>query len=335
MTDRTSARNTFLAAHGWPASACSLLADDASFRRYFRLQEGWRRAILMDAPPDKEQTAPFVTIARHLTAMDLSAPDVQAWDRDNGFVILEDLGDDTFTRMLAQGGDEATLYAHALEALIALHRRCPEETISALAPYGDDAFLAEAALFTDWYLPAVSGRETDEVAATSFQDAWKMVLPMAYKVPRTLVLRDYHVDNLMWLPERDGPRAIGLLDFQDALAGPVTYDLASLFMDARRDVSQEMAAPLLERYLALFPEIDREAFEASYSILAAQRTVKIIGIFTRLDRRDGKARYLTHIPRLWRLMDSLLPRACLTPVAAWFDRHVPAEMRTVPEAKGQ
>ena len=335
MTAREEMRNSFLTGQGWDPADCALLADDASFRRYFRLTNGWRRAVLMDAPPDKEQTTPFVSIAEKLQKLKLSAPEVMAWDRDQGFVLLEDLGDDTFTAILRQGGNEPTLYAQALEALVALHRRWIPEMGENLPRYTDDRFIEETLLFTDWYLPAVTGEAVPETLRGSFADAWRSVLPHARAVPETLVLRDYHVDNLMWLPDRDGPRCVGLLDFQDAVTGPVTYDLASLFEDARRDVDQTMAGKLLDRYLGLFPDLSRADFEASYAIMAAQRTTKIIGIFTRLDRRDGKPRYLEHIPRLWHWLAADMEHDVLAPVRDWFERHVPAEFRTIPEARGR
>ncbi len=335
MTAREEQRNAFLTGQGWDPADCTLLADDASFRRYFRLTNGWRRAVLMDAPPEKEQTAPFVSIAEKLEKLKLSAPEVLAWDRDGGFVLLEDLGDDTFTAILRQGGNEPTLYAQALEALVALHRRWSPEMGGDVPRYSDDRFLEEALLLTDWYLPAVTGAPVADAARAAFQDAWRAVLPQARAVPETLVLRDYHVDNLIWLPDRDGPRCVGLLDFQDAVTGPVTYDLASLFEDARRDVDQDMAGKLLARYLGLFPELDEASFRASYAIMAAQRATKIIGIFTRLDRRDGKARYLTHIPRLWHWLEKDLRHDTLTAVRQWFAEHAPAALRIAPEAQGR
>ena len=332
MTVRDEQRAAFLKSQGWPLDACTLLADDASFRRYFRLRDGWRRAILMDAPPEKEATAPFVSIAEILHKIELSAPEIAAWDKEGGFLLLEDLGDDTFTNVLRQGGNEPTLYAQALEVLIALHRRFSSDQTSDVPVYTDQVFVDEAFLFTDWYLPAVTGSPTPEPVRDAFCSAWTAVLPKARNVPESLVLRDYHVDNLMWLPDRDGPRCVGLLDFQDALVGPITYDLASLFEDARRDVSQDTADKLLDRYLDLFPDLDHEDFRASYAILAAQRSTKILGIFTRLAHRDGKARYLEHIPRLWRWIEVGLTHPMLGPVHAWFEAHVPSEIRKSPEA---
>ena len=149
----------------------------------------------------------------------------------------------------------------------------------------------------------------------------------------SLVLRDYHIDNLMLLDGRDGVAACGLLDFQDAVIGPVTYDLVSLLEDARRDVPEDLAAAMRERYLAGFPDLDRAAFDASYAVLGAQRNCKIVGIFTRLCLRDGKPLYLEHIPRVWRLIEQDLRHPALAPVASWLDRHIPPAMRRIPPCR--
>ena len=151
-------------------------------------------------------------------------------------------------------------------------------------------------------------------------------------MPPTLVLRDYHVDNLMRIPGRPGTAACGLLDFQDAVLGPITYDLVSILEDSRRDIAPDLIAAMRGRYLAAFPELDRAAFDASFAVLGAQRHCKVVGIFTRLDRRDHKPRYLAHIPRLWRLIDHDLRHPALAPVKDWLDRHIPSTLRTVPKA---
>lgn len=333
MTARDKALTDFLAASGWRDKDRAVLADDASFRRYDRLRDGWRRAVLMDAPPDKEDVRPFVRIGTLLRDAKLSAPEILAQDETNGFLLLEDLGDDTFTKVLAAGGDEATLYAQALEALAALYRRIDGAALVDLPRYDEALYLREVSLLTDWYLPAVLGGPLKDGVRESFLEAWRTVLPLAAGVPETLVLRDYHVDNLMWLPDRESPACVGLLDFQDGVVGPITYDLVSLFEDARRDVSPAVTDRLLQRYLTLFPQIDRSAFESSYAILAAQRSTKILGIFTRLAHRDGKPGYLRHTARLWRWLDGDLKHPALAPVRDWFDREVPAALRREPPAE--
>lgn len=329
MGDRTDRLQAFLDAAGWGTAERRLLAADASFRHYDRLTDGTQTAVLMNAPPDKEDVRPFVRIARHLTTLGFSAPAILAEDVDHGFVLLEDLGDSTYARLIASGEAEAPLYALAVDMLIDLHRARQATDID-VPPYDDKALLTEAALLPDWFLPAATGRETDASVRESYLDAWAAVLSAAPSLPDTLVLRDFHVDNLMRLDGRDGVAACGLLDFQDALIGPVTYDLVSLLEDARRDIDPALIADMRDRYLAAFPEIDRKAFDASWAILAAQRHAKVIGIFTRLNVRDGKNGYLPHIPRVWRLLSAALQHPALDPVSAWLDAHIPSDLRTTP-----
>ena len=328
MIDRETLIGNFLARAGWGDATRSILADDASFRRYERLIQGGRRVVLMDAPPPKEDVRPFIHIDRLLRHMGLSAPEILAEDVQAGLLLLEDLGDSTYTRVLADGGDEATLYGLALDLLIALHRRF--EGDDTLPPYDEEAFLTEATLLTDWYMPAISGRETAPALRDEYRDLWRSALAEARRMPATLVLRDYHVDNMIWLPDRPGVAACGLLDFQDARLGPLTYDLVSLFEDARRDVPPALAAKFLDRYLDAFPELDREDFAASYAIMGAQRSAKILGIFTRLDRRDGKPTYLTHIPRVWRWLEGDLAHPVLADLRTWFERELPPKTRITP-----
>lgn len=331
--DRERLAEAFLAAAGWGDARRELLAADASFRRYDRLTRGGETAVLMDAPPPQENVRAYHRVDRVLTDLGFSAPRTFAVDEDAGFMLLEDLGDRTFTRALAAGDDEAALYRLAVDLLIALHRRIAERPLGQddLPPYDEARLMAEARLFTDWYLPAVAGAPLAEDAQAAYVAAWRAVLPAARHAPDSLVLRDYHVDNLMLVPGREGIAACGLLDFQDAVIGPRSYDLVSLLEDARRDLSPGLADAMLRRYLAAFPELDAEAFGASFAVMGAQRNAKIIGIFTRLCRRDGKAQYLRHIPRVWRLLEGDLAHPALAPVKAWFDREVPAAQRRVPD----
>lgn len=328
MSDRQALIDAFLQHHGWGGAQRGRLAGDASFRHYDRIADGARRAVLMDAPPPQEDIRPFMRIARQLHALGLSAPGLLAADEDLGLLLLEDLGDDTYTRLLARGADEHALYALAVDALIALHR-APGAGPDGVPPYDDARLLTEATLLTDWYMPAV-GLELSDTARADYAALWTALFPIARAVPETLVLRDFHVDNLMLLPERDGVKACGLLDFQDAVAGPATYDLMSLLEDARRDIDAGLIAAMRERWLAAFPEVDHAAFAASWAVLAAQRHAKVIGIFTRLCKRDGKPVYLTHIPRVWRLLQQALDHPVLAPLAGWLERHIPADRRTVP-----
>jgi aminoglycoside/choline kinase family phosphotransferase len=246
-------------------------------------------------------------------------------DREQGFLLLEDFGDDTYTRLLARGADEPNLYALAIDTLVALQQAVALRGAEELPSYDIVRLLGEAALLVDWYRP-LNDELRDEYLAL-----WRAVLPDAVVSPPTLVLRDYHVDNLMLLPDRPGVKGCGLLDFQDAVSGQPSYDLVSLLEDARRDVPAPLRQAMTERYLAAFPDLDRSAFLRSAAILSAQRNCKILGIFTRLWKRDGKRQYLAHIPRVWRLLEADLRHPALGPVAHWLDRHLPPETRCRPD----
>jgi hypothetical protein len=328
MSDRTTLILEFLDRAGWSDAERGTLAGDASFRRYDRIVKGTRVAVLMDAPPPQEDVRPFIRIAEHLTEMGYSAPRILARDVENGFLLLEDLGDSTYTKLLAKSHDEDHLYGLAIDVLADLHNRntaLPE----GLPPYDEAKLLAEAALLTDWYCPAIFGRELDPATRVAYLDIWRSLVPLARALPDTLVLRDFHVDNLMLLP-RDGLAACGLLDFQDAVAGPQAYDPMSLLEDARRDIDPALVARMKARYLAHFPDLDKDAFELSWTVLAAQRHAKVIGIFTRLSKRDGKTGYLIHIPRVWRLMETACSHPALSPLKQWLDENIPSIKRHIP-----
>jgi hypothetical protein len=319
----------FLSDAGWDRARRGPLAGDASFRRYDRLIDGdGRRAVLMDAPPPHEDVRPFLAIANQLRTLGYSAPALFAADIDAGLLLLEDLGDDTYTRLLAAGQAEEPLYRLAVDLLVDLHSKGLAAIPPGLPPYDDHRLLAEALLLTDWYAPEMTTLSAD--ARDDYIALWHDLAPLARSVPQTLVMRDFHVDNLMRLPERSGVAACGLLDFQDAVAGPVTYDLMSLLEDARRDIDPRLVATMKRRYLAAFPGLDAAAFDASWAVLAAQRHAKVIGIFTRLCRRDGKPIYLPHIPRVWRLLEAAMEHPSLDGIKTWVDKNIPKDKRGVP-----
>ena len=340
MTERARAISEFLAAAGWADAERRLLAADASFRRYERLWRDGASRVLMIAPPPQENVRAFDQIARSLIDLGLSAPRAFEVDEAAGLMLIEDFGDRTFTRALAEDADEADLYRLAIDVLIALHQRwrpqpSPGGPEAAPPPYDDARLLEEALLLPDWFLPARRGAPTPEPVRAAYLEAWRVALARARAVPDCLVLRDYHVDNLMLLEGREEVAACGLLDFQDAVIGPVAYDVVSLLEDARRDIGTGVAAEMLARYLDAFPELDRPRFMESYAVLGAQRAAKIVGIFTRLSRRDEKDQYLHHIPRVWRYLTAGLDHPTLAPVKAWFDREVPATERRSPPARAE
>lgn len=331
MTPRDGAIARFLGRAGWGEAARARLAGDASFRRYDRVRLEGRSAVLMDAPPPLNDVRPFIGIDRLLRAHGLSAPEILAEDAEAGLVLLEDLGDDTYGRLLAEGGDEAELYRLAVDALIHLHRRFRPQ--DAKVPAFEEArALREVELLLDWLWPAMTGAAASDNLREEYRAAWRAALPARERVPSSLALFDFHIDNLMWLRGRPGIRACGLLDFQDAVMAPVTFDLVSLLEDARRDVPAALAERLIGHYLDAFPKIREDDFRASYCAIGAQRSTRILGTFARLKLRDSKPGYLVHIPRVWRWLTQDLAHPALAPVKGWFDRHVPVERRTLPEA---
>ncbi len=335
MAERSKLIEIFLQAQGWGDAERSPLADDASFRRYDRLVDGSRRAVLMDTPPPEEDVRPFANIARHLRSLGFSAPEIFAEDAPNGLLLLEDLGDDTYTHILADRGDERALYASAVDVLIDLHRRPETETLppNLVPSYDVPTLLNEAYLLTDWYMPAVTDTPTAQKARDAYTDIWRPLFESIQVTTKTLVLRDFHVDNLIWLPERQATKGCGLLDFQDALAGHPAYDLMSLLEDARRDIADELIDEMLERYLSAFDDLDRDTFMKAYAILGAGRHAKVIGIFTRLNVRDGKPQYLHHIPRVWKLLERAIRAGGLDSLGQWVDHYIPKHLREIPSCR--
>ena len=326
MTSRTAAIDEFLAGAGWRAAKHAPLAGDASFRRYLRLAEGDRQAVLMDAPPPEENIRAFIHMARYLKDRGFSAPVVLAADETAGFALLEDLGDDLYLRVLDDGADAELLYGAAVDLLIALQAGALPEGVP---PYDETRLLNEARLFIDWYLPALTGAEADREDRQAFDALWREAFDDLAEQPVVPVLRDYHADNLMWLADRRGIARVGMLDFQDAVIGPPAYDLVSLLEDARRDVEAPLVEAMIARFVAA-TGADEAAFRHAYAVLGAQRNTKIIGIFTRLWRRDGKARYLDMIPRVWRHLERDLGHPALSRLRAWLDGQVPPDRRCAP-----
>lgn len=286
----------FLAAAGFAGAECRMLAGDASFRKYHRVQAGGASYVLMDSPPDKEPVAPFVRVDQELVRLGFSAPRIVHADEAQGFLLLEDLGDDLYSRVLSGAPEqEAAIYQPAIQVLAELHRA---EIAIQVPPYDDAVYTRELALFTDWYLDQYLQGAAYDDAKAAYEKAWAAVLQTLDRSSPVLVLRDYHADNLLWLPERAGVARVGLLDFQDALMGHAAYDLVSLLEDARRDVSPATQHAMIEAYCDAARVKDAAAFARDYAILGAQRNLKIIGIFHRLNRRDGKPNYLNFIPRV-------------------------------------
>jgi tRNA threonylcarbamoyl adenosine modification protein YjeE len=348
--ERLAAVRQFLDESDYGEAGRERVAGDASARSYERLTQGGRRVILMNSPrrPDgppvrnglpysaiahlAEDVRPFVALAHGLKERGFSAPEIHAADLEAGFLILEDLGSDGVVE-----GDPPEPMGHryqtAVDMLVALHQLSLPDTLEVppaqshrIPSYDLDALLIEAELLPDWYLPFRNASITAEEHET-YLALWRdALMPIADERP-TWVLRDFHSPNLLWLPERNDIARVGLLDFQDTVMGPAAYDLASLLQDARVDVSEELEIELLGRYVRTRREAEEEfdvpGFVKIYSILAAQRASKILGIFARLDRRDGKPQYLRHLPRVWDYLQRSLAHPALARLEAWYGVNVP------------
>lgn len=318
----------FLDQHGWSGAEILPLAGDASFRRYFRVRHSGREAVLMDAPPPHEDPRPFVAVAEWLTGIGLSAPEILARDLDRGLLLLSDLGNDRLREALDSAPQrERELYALATDVLVHLHARAPKPD---LPPHGLTQWLDELMLFPDWYCPAV-GLKVD---IDAYRARWEEALrPIADDGLGTVtVLRDYHAENIMLVGGRSGIEHLGLLDFQDALAGHPAYDLCSVLEDARRDVSPAVEREMIDRYIAS-TGVSADIYERAYWALAAQRNTRILGVFTRLWKRDNKPHYRAFQPRMWGLLERDLSQPGLEGVRAWFDENVPTSFRSAPWEK--
>ncbi|MET0308217.1 MAG: phosphotransferase [Sphingomonas sp.] len=314
-----AAAPAFLDAAGWGEAHILPLAGDASFRRYFRVVDHDRSAILMDAPPPQEDPRPFISIARWLSERGFAAPAILHEDLAEGLVLLQDFGDARMRETVdAAPESELRLYEEAVDVLVRLHGHEAGPARS----YDLAEYQREAGLLTEWYCAAI-GLDVD---AEGYRRAWDAVLArvLGGHTPVT-VLRDYHAEKIMLI---EGRESLGLLDFQDALAGHPAYDLVSLLQDARRDVDAALETAMLDRYKRITGTGD--AFDVAYHVLGAQRNAKIIGIFTRLWKRDGKPRYPGLCPRVWRYIERDLEHPALQPVADWFDANIPADMRGDP-----
>lgn len=348
---RMRAEHALFASSGFEHARREHIQGDASTRTYERLHLEDSTAILMKAPASKDGPAirqgltygeiaklaqtmePFVALSRGLRARGLSAPEIYAADLNNGLLLIEDLGGEG----VVEGDPAAPIeerYAAAIEVLVALHKQQLPVSLSvaprveyAIPRYDLDAFLIEAELLIDWYLPKRGMKQIDATAREIFRALWREALIQPLTRPATWVLRDFHSPNLLWLEHREGLQRIGIIDFQDALIGPAAYDVASLLMDARCTVSEETEVRLLSQYafgrIKADPSFDHTQFVADYVIMGAQRATKILGIFARLDKRDGKPQYLRHIPRVWNYLMRALEHPSLSGVKAWYAANVP------------
>lgn len=354
--DRLKAMTGFVEREGWGTAEVSYLQGDASTRAYARLVTDCQKAILMDAPkmPDgppvrdgkaysaiahlAEDVSAFVAVGHALREAGFSAPEIIAHDMKRGFLILEDLGGRVFAAEIGAGGDEKELYSAAVDVLVALRAvpapenlPLPGGTHHTLPTYDKQALEIEVELLLDWFWPMAKGEAAPDAARTEFLRLWRELFAQLEDEPVAWVLRDYHSPNLIWLPERTGVARVGIIDFQDAVRGPAAYDLVSLLQDARRDISPALEQALFQHYRAgaegSDQTFDRDRFETAYAILGAQRSTKILGIFARLAKRDGKRAYLAHIPRVSAYLERNLTHPALGGLRDWYERHLPAAAR--------
>ncbi|MBT6037390.1 MAG: phosphotransferase [Kordiimonadaceae bacterium] len=325
----------FLESVGWAGATITALAGDASFRRYDRITLDDKKAVLMDAPTEFEDTKPFVAIAEHLQQIGLHAPIIYASDFSRGFLLLEDLGDDLFKKVLEDEPEkELELYRSAVDELLKINQQPPIETIKyttdnyRVPDFDMDLLISEISLFSDWYYPAYSGVRLSALKRQEFINVFKAVLSNVSDARECLVLRDYHAENLLLLENGD----VGQIDFQDAVIGHSAYDLVSLLQDARRDVDPR-TEEIMVRYFADELGRDRHIFNEHYAVLGAQRNIKIIGIFARLYLRDGKDNYLKLIPRVWGLLERCLEHPSLSELKKWLDKETPDERNVTLKAK--
>ena len=341
----------------WRGARIAYLQGDASTRSYARLFAAHGTAILMDAPivPDgppirqgksysriarlaENMVRPFAAIGAALRNAGLSAPAVQAFDLDKGILLIEDLGDRLFTSEVAAGTPQSELWRTAVDALVKLRTvprpsslPLPDGGAYALPRRDRAAFEIEIELMLDWYWPALKGGPPSPQVRAEFMDLWSPVITRLLALPAGWFLRDYHSPNLMWLPERQGVARVGILDFQDALAEHFAFDLVSLLQDARTSVSPDLESELFERYCAQAAvgerAFDRAAFAAAYADFGTQRNTRLLGLWLRLLKRDGKPQYLQNIPRTWGYLERNLRAPALAALAAWYDRHFPPQLR--------
>lgn len=343
---RSRTVRAFLDSAGWEDAARVPLQGDASTRAYETVACGGRQAILMNAParPDgppvrdglpysrlvhlAEDVRPFVAIDEGLRKAGFHAPEIFASDLEAGLLLLEDLGREGIVK---DGAPIPERYFAAAELLADLHAHewpreapLPDGTRHVLSPYDARALTFEAELFLDWYLP-YAGFPADERLRGEFAQLWAPLLKRLETAEKTWVLRDYHSPNLIWRAGRTGNGRIGLIDFQDAVIGPTAYDVASLALDARVSVPEELEKALYARYVerrkANTPDFDEERFCEEYAIMAAQRQSKLFGIFVRLAKRDGKPRYLGHLPRIQDYFHRSVRHPVLADLKLWYETH--------------
>jgi N-acetylmuramate 1-kinase len=344
-TDRSVLAEAFVDKYGWSEAERSLLPGDASEKTLVRLTDKTvdppGQAIFMDWPAPPVVLNQFLGIHELLRNLGITTPELLARDLDNGFMLVEDFGDDVFGKMIDGGQDAKPLLTRATKLLIALHKRFDAPMGRGLKTYDAATFADQAALFLDAYMRGADLLPEDPMELQEmveiFLQVWEAVLQSACEMPNTLILRDFIADNLMLLEASDDPaelgdnsglRRVGVLDFQDGGIGPGIYDLVSLLEDVRRDIAPDLVRGMCGGYLKSFPDIDPARFQTAYNILKAQRLTRVLGVFARLAIDEGNSAYMQYVPRCWRLLEDVLEKEPeLDGVRAWFDRNIPPQFR--------
>ena len=308
----------------------AFLAGDASARTYYRVYKNSESRILMVSSEVTSKNKSFVEISSLLNAHGFHAPEVLAADEPQGLYLLEDLGDLTFNRALQDDVPENTLYELGVFGLVEMHKSFLQNKRN-IPIYDITRFCDEVMLFLEWYVPQVLSEPLRDDQKAEFLSLWRKLYQSQPHIPQTLVLKDYMVDNLIWIPQEEGMRRLGILDFQDALWGPITYDLVSLLEEVRRDVDPQVVQNMQKFYLNLSPHLDADEFYQSYYLWGAQRNTRILGVFARLAIRDRKKRYLDFIPRTWKLLEADLKHPALSGLQDWMNDNIPQINRVRPK----
>ena len=321
----------FVKAQGWNVNDLSFLTGDASHRKYYRLQSaGGPSLVIMDAPPTHEDAGIFKRTTEVLQGLGLSSPRILKEDLAQGILVLEDFGNQTYTHCLKNNSvDEETLYRLAVDVLITLYKKVDSHAQVPL--FSAENLLKQVNLLMEWYVPAVfKDQQISEEMQSTWTKIWMDLLKPLESERKTIVLWDYHVDNLMWLPDRQGIQRCGLLDFQDAVIGPYPYDLVSLLEDARRDVPRDLQEKMIAYFMEHLSADDQSTFLARYNLLGAQRSTRILGTFVRLAKRDGKKHYLNFMPRVWKWLEQDLQHDSLEDLRYWYETYLPPRLRETP-----
>jgi len=338
--NRNDIINAFLTKAGWDNAKRSFLAGDASLRSYDRIEKNGKTAVLMDAPPPQnpENYLPaqlvlvdrFVLVDTILRNLGVHAPQIYAQDIDNGLLLLEDLGDNSFTRLLDSGYDARTLYRLATESLIKTHSgfAIPAESEQI---YDDEKMMADIRLMPEWVVKYISKINLSEDEVAEYEQIWRDLIKQMHDIPRGYALYDYHVDNLILAPDK----TCGVIDFQDIRKTAATYDIMTLLEDERRFVPADIKAEMLDLYFEAFPELNTPHIRSLSNLVALQRHIKVVGQFVRYWFKDGKDKYIRYVPFVWTLIENCLQAPECAQLKAWVDKYVPSSLRQIDLTKGK